>query len=344
MSIKSLPFRKLAMMTACIGLLGGCSWLEEWPPLEEKPAQITPEPQMKLVQTPDSTYLQPAPAPAVQSVSTLIPSNEANENAIKRLENLEAQVGSLRQDMAMVVPAVTRLAESQEAMQKMMSQSLGLQAQPLLEPETGAMARESEAAEMAPQPAYLNQKPLPPLPEAGAAPPPPAYAPTPTTFMSAPTPATATPPMAANAAPQTLQTSTAAKPIAPVAVAQPQAAAPVAAPQAQSSGVAIKQIRVGEHSDKTRFVFDLSGNTDFKYDVDNGEKILTLNIPGASYSGAPQARVAQSPIVSGYTVTPDANGVTVAVQLKSAAAVKAAQIIPPSEGYGPRLIVDVAGM
>lgn len=85
-------------------LLSGCSWLEEWPPAERQLTKRPPEPQPRVMQTSDATWLQPD--------STVLPVDHSGPTsdmaAMQRLESLEKQVAEMRNDMNMMMPALTR--------------------------------------------------------------------------------------------------------------------------------------------------------------------------------------------------------------------------------------------
>lgn len=109
------PLSRSSLVLLCLLSLGGCEWLRTPVETTFSPAgtrnALTPQPQVKLVQTPDSTWIEPAPGD--QTIETLIPGNEDNRQAMDRLKRLESEMDSMRKDMALMVPAVTRLAEAQ---------------------------------------------------------------------------------------------------------------------------------------------------------------------------------------------------------------------------------------
>ncbi len=111
--------KMVLMAGVCASLLGGCSWLRDWPPGGGSSSdEAAPQPQVKLVQTADSTWLEPAPPPATQRVEHLVPPLPTEDRGTaERLEKLETDVADLRQNMSMIMPALTRLASSQNDIQ-----------------------------------------------------------------------------------------------------------------------------------------------------------------------------------------------------------------------------------
>ncbi len=158
----------------------------------------------------------------------------------------------------------------------------------------------------------------------------------------APTPKPVT---AAAMAPATTTTTTVAT--TSQATTQPPVAVPASAEPAAGTGPdgSVTGVRIGEHGSKTRLVFDLSSNTkpDFKYDLDNGEKILMVDMPETGWQGATSGKSPVSPLVSGWTAQKGTNGGSnVAIQLKADARVLSTEFLK-AEGSDPaRLVMDIA--
>lgn len=125
------------------------------------------------------------------------------------------------------------------------------------------------------------------------------------------------------------------------AARQTQAAAPVPAKTGANS---VTRVRIGEHGTKTRLVFDLSGKTKpaFKYDLDNAEKLLLVDLASTGWTGGAAGKPG-SPLIDSWSVTQGADGgSSVAIQLKKSARVISTQFLG-AEGKDPaRLVVDIA--
>lgn len=224
----------------------------------------------------------------------------------ERIARLEQSVGSLREDYARIMPAFASLNTTNERISMLLDQ---------IESETGkrpAMPQETASA--------------------------PVVAPT------------AKPVTAAALAPAATTTTTT---VATTQTTTQPPAAPVAAPAAASAEPAagtgpdgaVTGVRIGEHGNKTRLVFDLSSKSkpDFKYDLDNGEKILLVDMPESGWQGATSGKSSVSPLVSGWTAQKGANGgSSVAIQLKADARVLSTEFLK-AEGSDPaRLVMDIA--
>ena len=115
-----LTFRKSMLAVLLAGVaLSGCSWVKEWPPKDgpaapSADAQAT-APQSRLMQTPDATWLAPAD-PQAPPVEHMVPRNGQSAEALNRINELEEEVASLRNEMSMMLPAMTKLAETQSAL------------------------------------------------------------------------------------------------------------------------------------------------------------------------------------------------------------------------------------
>lgn len=138
---------------------------------------------------------------------------------------------------------------------------------------------------------------------------------------------------------------------APAAIATPAKAEPVVttpAPQAASPAPADGQVtalRFGEHAGKTRLVFDLKTKTKpaFTYDIDNGEKLLLVDLPGIGWGAASASGKPNSPLVAGWnTQGSPSGGTSVAVQLKKEARILSTEFLPASGNDPARLVVDIA--
>lgn len=144
-----------------------------------------------------------------------------------------------------------------------------------------------------------------------------------------------------------------AEPPAPVAAASAPVAAPAPAPvlapktaKTVAGASAVSGLRIGEHGAKTRLVLDLTGASkpEFKYDLDNAEKLLLVDLPSTGWAGALSGRGGASAFVDGWSVQPAGNGrgSSLAIQLKKSARVLAPQFLPPAGGSPARLVLDIA--
>lgn len=269
--------KRLGLLSAAaVLLLSSCSWLSDWPPApgvaSETPPPVPGPPQMKIMQTADATWMNPAPLPAPQEHMVAASGGEEIRMS-ERVAQLEREIADLRQDMALMLPALTRLSGVQESLA-------------------------SVAGGMQPTAGYGQAPPVPPV------------------------------------------RALASAQAQPVSLA-PSAALPVAVPRTVPAQVT--QLRVGEHPGRTRLVFDTTADVSYSYEVDNGEKILRVSFPGASWAAPVQSAFANSPMVVSYQATPDGNGgTTLAIQLQRNAQVALAQGLPAASGVPPRVVVDLA--
>lgn len=272
--------------------LGGCEWLSDWPQADVPSFRSggdvrPPPPQMKITQTADATWMQPAPQSKPEEI--LVPRTETSGgNTPERLEKLEKSVEDMRHDMSMMIPALTRLAEAQADTQALLAQQS--------QPQAGGGDVSSQAF--------------------------PAQAATPGAPVGIPLPLSS-------------ENVSEGDDVANMQVAS--------LTQEASSGV-VRQLRFGEHPDKTRIVLDTSNNVAFRYDLDNKEHILVVELPGMGWDTMAQTSVQNSALVQSYQASSDGQGGTrLAIQLKKAAQVMWAQPIPSVAGKDPRIVIDIAG-
>jgi hypothetical protein len=318
-------WRRILLSGSCALLLSGCStWLKDLTDPDSHPASA-PQPQMKIVQTPDSTYMQPVGKPVVH----LVPEpSDTDEDALKRIGALERQVGQMRNDMDTMMPVLTRLVAVQTDIQTMLAR--------LEQKNANAPVDNATAAPAAAMPA--NGPPAPP-------PSGPVVTHDPTPIVQ-PNMAAAEAPMAsAPPPPQAAETPPAPSPAAtmPLPEKTPPPASP--APEAASapSGIMIKDVRLGEHPGKTRIVLDVSDKVAFSNDIDNDEHILTIDLKGAGWTGAAGEKpIKGSPLLSSWQAGSNGQGGTrIIMQLRKSAKIAATQTIPGGKGQNARIVIDL---
>ncbi len=313
------------MASAGMLALSACGWLAESPrsgPYDrwENSAAVTPAPpQTRVMQTADGTWLEPdRSAKPVPTTSELAELKQAND----RIAGLEQELASLRNDMNMMMPALTKLAGLQAATDSLNE----------IQPAAGGSTAAGEMTRIHRN--YMQAED--------------ADSDNPEIEMDAPINAPAAPSMAPRAAaplppPVSAAPMTAKPPVplaAPAATAQPASYTPPAVDMKS-----IRGIRFGAHEGgKSRLVVDVSAASAFKFDIDNNERMLVLEIPGTAWSAGPLTRMVQdNPLVQSMTASPDGQGGTrVVFMLQKPAKVLWSQAIPPAGMQGHRIVLDVA--
>jgi hypothetical protein len=111
-----------------------------------------------------------------------------------------------------------------------------------------------------------------------------------------------------------------------------------------TSAASVKNLRVGEHKNKTRLVFDTSHKAKFNHDLDNSEKLFIVEFPNTAWAGKSQVKFTKSPMVSSYSVQPmnGAAGSRVIIKLKQEANIIYKNVIEASNGGDHRIVFDLA--
>lgn len=301
--------------------LGGCSWLQENPKSGaynnwQSAETVAPPPQTRVMQTAEGTWLEPDRTPKpVPTATELAELKQANQ----RIAELEQEIGALRNDMNMMMPALTRLAglesNASAALNDIQPAAGGVQGGEVPRihrnyMQAAEIAADNPEIEMD-QPVDAVPAPVPLTPTARVQPVPP-------------------PPAAVQPSVQ---------PVSPVP--QPAAYTPPAINVA-----AVQGVRLGNHeTGKTRMVFDVSKASTFTYDVDNTEKILVIEIPSTVWNAGPVTRnFMENPLVKSLAASPNGQGGTrIVVQLLAPAKVLWSQSIPPAGLQGDRIVLDLAG-
>jgi len=304
----------IGALAACSSDGGGASSVKTaapMPPITEMDAAMNaPAPQPLPLS--ESDTLMPVGTTTVATTTTTMPGDSVET----RIAKLEQTVGSLRSDYNRIMPAFASLNTTNERIQTLLDE---------IEKETGKRPA-APAASTSAEPVSQNQASLATPPMANE--------------MAEPAKATVT------------KTAAAAKPATTVATPAPEAkavaakaedAAPKVAPAA--GGNMVTSVRIGEHGSKTRLVMDLTAKTkpDFKYDLDNAEKLLLVDLPSSGWGGAESGKPANSPLIESWSVQKGANGGSaLAIQLKKGARILSTEFLK-AEGKDPaRLVMDIA--
>lgn len=243
-----------------------------------------------------------------------------------RLDRLENAVSAMHTDMSTLAPAMQRMAMMEKDIEALVSQL-----ETLLQEEGGTVQA------VPPQPVEAPQ-PLSPMMDVTAQEEP--------TNQAAAPPAAATPPPTKNIIPKPPAATPVPDPVsAPTQTAPTQTAAAAAAATttAPVSGTAVTALRLGEHADKTRMVFDISGAVTFRTDLDNGEKLLVIEIEGAGWSAA-ATKTMTSPLIQSYSTQAldGGKGTRIIMVLKRDSSIISQSVLKP-DGANPnyRLMIDL---
>lgn len=372
--------RNSLLTGVCIGLLSGCSWFEDWPNGNDKTAAAPPPAgQKQVVETAGGTWLQDAPANTQMASHQKAMGLNIDEASAQRIAQLEAEVENLRNELRTMMPAVAKLAAAQgdlnQALSNIQPAAGGMQGSMAAQPQSGVSQPVSLAVPPVPQTAqmpaaaayndsYEEEYDAQGDVVAGG-----------DGVVMAPTAQAhdvawyeqqerqkrqakraARQAVAVEPAAAPMQQQAQAAPVAQPAVVTPsapavmqQASAPQAAALPQSNvqnndaGVFVRNLRFGEHADKTRLVLDTSDQVTFRYDIDNNEKLMVIEMPQTGWRGSEAMDISNSPLVSSYSVVSDNNGGhQLIMQLKEPTQVLWAQALMPGGPQGHRIVIDLA--
>lgn len=339
----SNTFRSLLLVSISAMTLAACSTSENnamasksaapMPPITEMDAAMAaPAPQPLPLSESDTLTPIMAAAPATTETVTTVTSGTPTDAAMEaRIAKMEATVNSLRSDYDRIMPAFASLNTTNDRIQKLLDE---MEAEGKLPPGTAEKAMSTTTTATTAKAAATAAKMEPPassvLPPSG-------------------TVSKNLPDTTANKIDKGVTNGAAASPVTTAtasAALSDNAAAPaekVPVPSAETSNT-VTAVRIGEHGEKTRLVFDLTSKTkpEFKYDLDNGEKVLMVEMPSSAWT-AKESGKPNSPLIGGWTAQKGTNGGTeVAIQLKKNARVLSSQFLP-AEGKDPaRLVMDIA--
>lgn len=313
---RTATFRSLllSMSVLALGACGGESHAPSpktpapLPPVSDVNASATPQP---LAASDTLTPVVPAATTtSVVTTTTAAPVATGGITVEERIAKLEQTVGSLRTDYDRIMPAFASLNTTNERIQTLLDE---------IERDTGKRPAAATAPETISEPAVAETIRV--------------------TTTTTPAPMAAPPISVDQKAPTTMVTTQTTK-------TETASSAPAQSISKAGTTGTVNGVRIGEHGTKTRFVIDISGKTkpEFKYDLDNGEKLLLVDLPTMGWAGNQSGKGGTAaPLVEGWTVQPGQNGgSTLAIQLKKNARILSTQFLPP-EGKDPaRLVMDIA--
>lgn len=255
---------------------------------------------------------------------------EKLSNTDDRMVRLENAVQEMRNDFDAMAPAIVRLVAVEKDIQELVTQLEGIVgsgSQPAPAVESQPLATHDPSFPV-PPPAGDNGADGAPLPLSNELP-----------VMAEEMAQAESPAQPVSSPPAPAATSPPATP-APAPAAAP---APAPAPTKAAAGSSVTAIRFGEHPGKTRIVLDLSAATTYNADLDNGEKILVIDLPGASWGTAMEKTLSGSPFIASYKVNPGANGTgsLLVIKLKADAALLYKGVMKADSGTGSKIVIDI---
>lgn len=109
-------------------------------------------------------------------------------------------------------------------------------------------------------------------------------------------------------------------------------------------GVCAQNLRIGEHSNKIRMVFDTSEKTPFSVDLDNEERLMIIELPNATWKSAMSKTLSGIPTLGSYTVEPinDGKGTMIILSLTAnTAIITESRLVPDKTSPYHRIYIDI---
>lgn len=110
-------------------------------------------------------------------------------------------------------------------------------------------------------------------------------------------------------------------------------------------GVVALNLRVGEHADKSRIVFDTNHKTNFSIDLDNDEKLIIIELPEARWIDGSSKTFKDSKLLESYSVEPLNNGTGTMIVLalkKTTKILREKRLSPDGENSYHRIYFDLS--
>lgn len=114
-------------------------------------------------------------------------------------------------------------------------------------------------------------------------------------------------------------------------------------PPSSGDKFTVRNIRFGEHSNKTRIVLDISGKPDYAISLDNVEKILLIELHDGAWTASAEGKP-NSPLIASYSAQGmgQGQGNMLVISLKHVTEIVNRDVLPPTSGSGGyRLVIDL---
>ncbi len=112
---------------------------------------------------------------------------------------------------------------------------------------------------------------------------------------------------------------------------------------ASTTGQAIVTgMRVGDHANKVRLVFDASKAISYSADIDNGEKIMVVDLPNSVWQGPTQERFGAGSPIKSYKVEKSGSGSIMVLQLRRSSSIVKKMVLDSLSGSGKRIVIDLS--
>jgi hypothetical protein len=108
-----------------------------------------------------------------------------------------------------------------------------------------------------------------------------------------------------------------------------------------ANGPEVMKLRFGGEKGTTRLVFDVAGSTPYRFDLDNGENILIIELPNASWGAARSWTAAKPDLVKSYSVQDMNGGSRVILQLTRPANVVKDMLLKAGSYKYDRIVLDL---
>lgn len=115
-------------------------------------------------------------------------------------------------------------------------------------------------------------------------------------------------------------------------------------PVTNGGSAIVSGIRVGQHPDKVRVVFDVTKKTDYTVDLDNSENLMVVELPNAKWKTPTKTEsFGKMPVVKSYKVDSfnDGAGNMFILQLKKPTQIIMQGKYPALSGKGERIVIDL---
>ena len=103
----------------------------------------------------------------------------------------------------------------------------------------------------------------------------------------------------------------------------------------------IKNVRIGEHPEKIRFVLDMTGSSDFSYELNNKKGYLLIDLPNTKWTASKKEIFQFYSLITGYSVRSYRNGTKLFIALKKPGRLITSVSLPSNDEYGYRIYFDI---
>lgn len=113
------------------------------------------------------------------------------------------------------------------------------------------------------------------------------------------------------------------------------------ASQIPQGATGLIDVRIGEHKGKTRIVLDMAKAVDIRYDLDNNENIMVVELPGGTSMTTLSKTFPKSPLIKGYDIQNNGDSTLAVIMFKKPTSIVETMQLKGRGNSAHRIVFDM---